>query len=241
MAAQAKPALSRDLGGGGSSSRGLSEASSPIGADRSPEVTRTLRDELGANGASREAEAQDKAPELSVRAVAALLLYFEQRYGRERLENLWRREGLGLTLAYLKVPTNYLSLRFLERLCDVLVRDSGDPQFCRKAGSFTATPEAIGFVFHAVKAFGSPRICYEKMIELSSTYNRVGSFVVEHIDDRQLTFSYQSSVLERNRNICELRMGQFASFPTIWNLPAAQVTELQCQILGAECCRYHVQ
>ena len=241
MAAQAKPALSRDRGGGGSSSPGLSEPSSPFGAEASPEVTWPPRDEFGADAASSQAEAQDKAPELSVRAVAALLLYFEQRYGRERLESVWRSEGLGLTLAYLKVPTNYLSLRFLEKLCDVLVRDSGDPQFCRKAGSFTATPEAIGFVFHAVKAFGSPRICYEKMIELSSTYNRVGSFMVEHIDDRQLTFSYQSSVPERNRNICELRMGQFASFPTIWKLPAAQVTELQCQILGAPSCRYHVK
>jgi hypothetical protein len=119
MAAQAKPALSRDRGGGGSSSRGLSEPTSPIGADRSPEVTRPPRDEFGADGASSGAEAKDKAPELSVRAVAALLLYFEQRYGRERLESVWRREGLGLTLAYLKVPTNYLSLRFLEKLCDI--------------------------------------------------------------------------------------------------------------------------
>ncbi len=183
----------------------------------------------------------DNAPELSVRAVSALLLYFERQYGRERLESLWRGESFGLSLDYLRTATNFVSLSFLEKLCNVLVRETGDAGFCRNAGLFTATPEAIGFAFYFLKAFGSPRICYEKMIELSTTYNRVGAFTVEQIDDRHLTFSYCSRQPEQNRNVCELRMGQFAGFPTVWNLPPASVSELQCQVMGADCCRYEIK
>ena len=33
-------------------------------------------------------------------------------------------------------------------------------------------------------------------------------------------------------------MSQFASVPTIWDLPPGAVMELQCQVRGADCCRY---
>ncbi len=250
MAAPAIPALSRDPRTAELPARELNEATP---AHELPEPTRLHGNEALPDPTSgwspEEGQSRavlkpgfvpDNAPELSVRAVSALLLYFQTQYGRERLENLWRRENLGLSLDYLAATTNFVSLNFLENLCELLVQETGDPRLCRKAGSFTARPEAIGFAFYAVKAFGSPRACYKKMIELSPTYNRVGEFSVEHIDDRRLTFTYRAHQPERNRNICELRMGQFASFPTIWNLPPAQVSELQCQVRGADCCRYHV-
>lgn len=180
------------------------------------------------------------APELSVRATSALLLYFEHQYGVSRLEELWSRQKIGLSLQYLKTPTNFMSLSFLEELCDLLVRESGDPKFTRTAGLFTAKPEAIGFAYYMLKAFGSPRICYQNLIELAPTYNRVGAFSIEVLDSTELVFTYASRQPERSRNICELRMGQFSSFPMIWGLPPAQVIELQCQVTGATCCRYHV-
>jgi signal transduction histidine kinase len=180
------------------------------------------------------------APELSVRATSALLLYFEHEYGLPRLEELWRREKISLSLQYLKTPSNYISLGFLEELCDLLVRESGDPKFTRTAGLFTARPEAIGFAYHMLKAFGSPRMCYEQMITLSSTYNRVGEFSIERLEEREFTFTYLSHERELSRNICELRMGQFSSFPMIWRLAPAHIEELQCQVNGAACCRYHM-
>ena len=179
-------------------------------------------------------------PELSVRATSALLLYFEHQYGKARLEDLWRREQIGQSLEYLKTPTNFISLSFLEELCDLLVRESADPKFTRTAGLLTAKPEAIGFAYYLLKAAGSPKICYQKTIELAPTYNRVGTFSIERLQTNELIFTYVSRVPERNRNICELRMGQFSSFPMIWGLPPAQVIELQCQLTGADCCRYHV-
>ncbi|HME90174.1 MAG TPA: ATP-binding protein, partial [Myxococcaceae bacterium] len=123
---------------------------------------------------------------------------------------------------------------------DLLVRESADPKFTRTAGLFTAKPEAIGFAYYLLKAAGSPKICYQKTVDLAPTYNRVGTFNIERLEGTELIFTYSSRVPERNRNICELRMGQFSSFPMIWGLPPAHVVELQCQVSGADCCRYHL-
>jgi len=185
-------------------------------------------------------EAPDNAPEVSVRTTSTLLLYFERTYGVERLQALWARNDIPLSLEYLRTHANYISLRFLERFSTLLMKESGDAHFMRNAGLFLATPEAMGFAYYLLRAFGSPRMCYLKTIELAPSYNRVGSFHVELLEQKQLVLTYSSKTPETNRNICELRMGQFASIPTIWGLLPAEVRESECQVLGAPACRYHL-
>ncbi len=182
----------------------------------------------------------DDAPELSVRAVSVLLLYFRKEYGEERLRQLWQKHGLGLSLDYVTTLTNFISFAFLERLVEALVTESGDPDFTRKAGRLAATPEAIGFLFHAVRTFGTARAVYVKTVELFPTLNRVGSFTIESMSSNHMVLAYRSKVTEHSRSLCEGRMAQFASVPTIWDLPPAQVMELQCQVRGADCCRYEL-
>jgi signal transduction histidine kinase len=184
----------------------------------------------------------DTAPDLSVRTTSAsLLLYFEHRYGSARLEDIWRRHSPSLSLNYLRTPTNFISQRFLESLTELLMKESGDTHFLRRAGLFLATPEALGFAYYMLRAFGSVPVCYRKTVELTPSYNRVGSFEITRMERGQMDLLYRSSVSEANRNICELRMGQFASFPTIWGLPPAEVQEDTCQVNGADACRYRVR
>ncbi|MEK6609176.1 MAG: ATP-binding protein [Myxococcota bacterium] len=183
----------------------------------------------------------DDAPEVCVRAMRMLLVYFERRYGRARLEALFEREKLSLSLDYLRVTSNYVSLRFIERLQDLFVAESGDPDFVRRAAMLTATPDALGFAYYLMKAFGSPRLCYEKSVEMAPTYNRVGAFTIEHIERSRMVLAYKSRLPERSRRFCEGRMAQFASFPTIWGLPPATVSESQCQWSGADRCLYHLE
>jgi signal transduction histidine kinase len=176
-----------------------------------------------------------------VRAVSVLLLYFEREHGRARLEQMWANKGLGLSLEYVSTMTNFVSMRFVERLIDGLIAESGDPAFMRKACMLTASPQALGFPFHILRTFGNPSQTYRKMVELQPTYNRVGSFTIEQLGPSAMELSYRSSVPESNRNLCEGRMAQFASIPTIWKRPPAEVVEYQCQVNGADCCRYNVR
>ncbi len=183
----------------------------------------------------------DDAPELGVRAVGVLLLYFEREYGRERLLEMWRRRGFSLSLEYVTTMTNFVSLNFIERIIDALITESGDPAFMRKAGMLTASPQALGFLFHILRTFGNPAQTYRKMVELQPTFNRAGAFTIEKLGFNSMELSYKSHIPESNRNLCEGRMAQFASIPTIWKRPPAEVVEYQCQINGADCCRYHVR
>jgi signal transduction histidine kinase len=183
----------------------------------------------------------DTAPELSVRVVGMVVLYFEQTYGQERLRALWEREHVSLSLEYLHTHSNFVSLHFTESLTAALIADSGDPEFIRKAMQLTATPEALGFAYHMLKALGTPRLCFRKMVDITPVYNRVGSFTIESLGDDTMTLCYQSRVPEPQRNFCIGRQEQFASVPTIWGLPRAEVVETQCQVLGAPSCRYELR
>ncbi|NMO20799.1 response regulator [Pyxidicoccus fallax] len=177
-------------------------------------------------------------PEISVRMLRALLLHYERTYGRARLERVWRREGLPLSLEYVETLTNFVSMHFTERLFEVLDRDSGDPDFITKAGRRIASPEAVGFLFYMMRATATPRSVYERALELDHTYNRVGGFRILQISDSWVKVQYFSRIRESNRNLCRARMANLSAFPTVWNLPLAEVKELQCQVEGAPCCEY---
>jgi signal transduction histidine kinase len=181
------------------------------------------------------------APELSVRVVVSILLEFERRFGRARLEALWQRERIPLPLSYLKTLTNFVSVAFVEEVVDLLIAESGDPNLVQAAMRLTATPEAIGFIYYIFKALGSPRSLYLKLFELAPTYNRVADFKVLSSTDRSAEVRYVSRVSERKRYFCEGRKVQFAAIATIWGIQPARVTESQCQVDGADSCHYLIE
>jgi signal transduction histidine kinase len=183
-------------------------------------------------------EKSEEAPELSVRVVAMILHHFRSTLGQERLQQFWQREGIHLPISHFEDHSNYVSLRFTERLTELLAKESGDRDFIRKAAMRASTPEVLGFMFHMVRAFATPQQSYVNVIRLAPTYNRVGSFTIRELSSDRMVLEYRSQVPEQNRNFCIGRMSQFASLPTIWNLPPADVREEGCQVEGAECCHY---
>jgi putative nucleotidyltransferase with HDIG domain len=167
-------------------------------------------------------------------------LYFEATYGRERLERVYASLKSNVPLEYALDTRNFISFEFLCRLVGAMAADSGDPQFARKCGLSLASPRALGFAYYMLRALGSPRLCYEETIRLSSSFNKVGVFTLDHLGDTQMVLRYRSRKPEPDRHLCEGRMGQFAAFPTIWGLPPATVVERQCQVHGAPECVYQL-
>lgn len=179
-------------------------------------------------------------PELGVRSLKVLLLYFVGKYGRERLERVWEDAKLPLPLAYVEDLSNYVSVAFLELLMDALLAASGDPDFLDKAGRHIATPEALGFPYYLLRGVGTPELAYRKTIELGPTYNRVGTFQIESQGPTHLTMTYASRVPEKDKKLCTMRKASYAAFPGIWGLPDARVIETQCLVDGAPSCRYEL-
>lgn len=181
---------------------------------------------------------EDLKPELSSRAISTFALYFENTYGRARLERAYARLGTNVPLEYALDAKNWVSFDFSQRLLKLLAEESEDPEFTRKAGYFTMSPRALGFLYYMLRAFGSPKMAYEKLIGLGPTFNRCGHFSVDELSTRHLILRYRSDREEGNRNLCQTRMAQFAALPTIWGLPPAEMKELQCQVNGAPECIY---
>jgi signal transduction histidine kinase len=186
------------------------------------------------------AEARWDTPEIGVRTFKSALVFFERQYGRERLEQLWKKEALPLSLEFTEDITAFVSLAFGERVLEALVTGAGDVRFLEKVARFAAGPEALGFAYYMLRGLGTPRLAYEKTVELGPNYNRVGQFTIERLTDTELALTYKSRVAERNRNVCIMRQATFAAMPGIWGLPDAAVKETQCQVLGAPCCRYEL-
>lgn len=184
------------------------------------------------------ARTQPFPPEISCRVAINLLLYFESRYGRKRLEEVLPRLESPLAIDELLDPRNFISFDFAARLLDILCEESGNPDFSRNSGRFLATPQSLGFAYYMLRALGSPRFAYAKAIEIGPSFNRAGSFTVEHLGAQRLKLRYTSHRTEKNRRLCEARMGQFAAFPTIWGLPEAEAVEHQCQVEGGDSCVY---
>lgn len=190
--------------------------------------------------ASPAPESRWDAPEIGVRTFKFALVFFERQYGRARLEQAWQEHALPLPLASTEDLTSFVSLAFGERLLEALIAAAGDSRFLEKAGRFAAGPESLGFAYHMLRGLGTPRLAYQKTVELGPNYNRVGRFTIDRITDTELALSYKSRVAERNRNVCIMRQATFAAMPSIWGLPDAEVKETQCQVLGADCCRYEL-
>ena len=182
----------------------------------------------------------DLAPEISCRATAMNALYFQDTYGRERLERVYAELRTDVPLDYLLDTKNFISFDFLCRFVDAIAADSGDTRFARKCGLTVATPRALGFAYYMLRALGTPRLTYEQTIRLSPTFNKVGAFTIDELTDRRLVLRYRSNKVEKNRHLCEGRQGQFSSFPTIWGLPPASIKERQCQVDGAADCVYQL-
>lgn len=178
-------------------------------------------------------------PEISARLLRTFLLFFEETHGRPAVEALWENpDALPLSLGYLENPRNFVSVEFLEVFLEKLIAASGDQTFPEKAGRRLVTPEALGFAFWLLRGVGTPLLAFRKSVEVAHTVNRVGQFTIEHATPTEMVLSYRG-VHERTKNPCRGRMANFAAFPTMWGLPLARVTELQCQVDGADCCRYH--
>jgi signal transduction histidine kinase len=179
-------------------------------------------------------------PEISTRTFTWVLSLYEQTKGRADLERVWEEEHMPLSLAHCEDTDNFVSLDFLERCLAMLVKRSANPRLITEAGRQSVSPAALGFAYYALRGLGSLQLAYRRTLEVAGTYNRVGSFTLEHIDAASLEVTYRSKRAERTTLVCEGRRATLAAFPTMWGLPEAAIKEVSCQVKGDDCCRYRL-
>ncbi|MBU0683631.1 MAG: hypothetical protein KJ864_05025 [Candidatus Omnitrophica bacterium] len=183
--------------------------------------------------------ADNTKTELNCRNTKPILLYFEEKYGREKLKDFIR--GTEMNLDYLENPNNWVSYSYYCGLLAKLVEYTSDPRAPFTAGLYTTRNECYGALANIVKRFGTPASTYKLIAEMTSRYSKLGMFNISNIRKNSctITTTYYEQ-FKQDKNNCLNVQGIFSSIPTFWNLPLAKVKELKCAALGDEVCEYEI-
>jgi putative nucleotidyltransferase with HDIG domain len=180
----------------------------------------------------------DVVAEISCRPIKCMVLTFRKLRGEEALVRSLAKAGVDLPLSFLEDENNWVSFALSQRILDQLSIDSGIDDFPRRAGLAIGTQEVLGLAYSLLKAFGSPKLVYQRIVDIGAQANRMGTFSILSLDQTHLKLEYRSKVVEPNRRFCEFRQGNLQSFPLIWGLPEAKAVETTCQARGDGCCSY---
>lgn len=177
-------------------------------------------------------------PHLSARAVKCILIYLESVLGEEATEDLVR--STGMEPDFLRDENNWVSYEYQHRLLQRCVEATGDPEAPFKAGTFAGSPQVLGALYLVLRPFGTPEMVYRALPDFIPRMSRTGSFSVDlRKGHARIDFRLKPQ-FRQNRSNCQNIQGQLAAVPTAWGLPLAEVRELECQVDGAEACRYEV-
>lgn len=181
------------------------------------------------------------APDVSCRATKSFISYCEDALGYAEFAAEYSKLNLPVGLDYWYDLRNFISLELLFDFVTPFhkILYERDPDYARKAGDYVIKPKTLGFLYYALKALGSPKLCFEKLIPAASAYNRVGKVSIEELTESKVVLRYESQKPEPNRIMCEHRKWQYAVLPRIW-VNDSSVRELGCQIKGDPACVYEI-
>ncbi len=177
-------------------------------------------------------------PELNARAVRGLTLYFEHRFGKSALQEVFKQTGLDPSA--LDSEHNWVAMAYRDKLLHAMTEYAKDPRFAFYAGCYTTNPEVIG-VAHAILAnFSSPKHLYKKLLDLAPHYNRVGKFTILELTDVSLTCLYEpiSNEYVDDEYGAAFRLGQLVAWPRLCRLPDADAEEKILEIDGRKVFHY---
>jgi serine/threonine-protein kinase len=145
--------------------------------------------------------------------------------------------------------------RALRAIAEVLGRDA-----IRHRGDWATHPEALGFLVRMLRASERPLDAYRYLAQNAREVTRVGSWEFDESPEpkskrkgsdhgARMTYrprpegeeSSDRADVEGEELLCDARAGELASFPRIWGLADAEVTQDACLAKGGDACVYTVR
>ncbi|MBN2040903.1 MAG: hypothetical protein JW864_12740 [Spirochaetes bacterium] len=188
----------------------------------------------------QELNPKDIKIELNVRAISHILKTFEADYGKDELAKFMERTGL--PVKYFDNEYNWVSYDYYFNLLEQLVKYTGDKETPYKYG--LNTPKYInswGIWKAVLTLIMSPAYIYKTIVFISPRFCKFCKYkIIEKSKNKIiLKLKYENNVRQNKLN-CENMRGQFASIPTLCDLPYAEVKELQCTAEGADSCVFEI-
>jgi signal transduction histidine kinase len=180
--------------------------------------------------------ASEARPELNAKILSALSRWVVKHHGKAKLDEI--AEASGLDPSRIEGSTLWLSVEQVERFHELareLVPD--DAAFLRACGEEFF--ESMGPVRYMVRALSVQQF-FEAAAKASKQLLRISHFEV--LDSQRASFRIQY-VTEKpeSRLLCLSRQAAWVYGPTMWGLPAAQLTEHACIAKGDPHCEYQLK
>jgi signal transduction histidine kinase len=178
--------------------------------------------------------------ELNVRTIRPFFSRFENLYGKKELMKLIERTEM--PLEYFNDENNWISFDYFNIILKLLVDYTGDPEIPYKFGLTAALNMSWGVMATMFKSFASCSLAYKTIISLSPRWAKTGNFKSLKLKKNKATIEYKlREDLKQNKYNCLSIQGSLASVPMYWNLPPAQINEIQCAVEGADSCIYELK
>jgi signal transduction histidine kinase len=151
--------------------------------------------------------------------------------------------ALGVSEETAKDAQPWFSLAFVEQMLERVAATAADPEVIERIGKTSLSARHLGFLYVFLRAFGSPEFTYGQLAKSTARFNKVGTFASEQLTAAQARLVYrpvEGAPRERTDYLCRIRQAHMAAIPTMFDLPAAQVTHPTCLLRGSDRCVYEI-
>jgi PAS domain S-box-containing protein len=165
--------------------------------------------------------------EISCRITRTLIMYVREMNGS--LGNLL--DGLDLDEAYLCDTNNWVSHEFLHILYARMVEILGDKNPVYKMALASKRFESLGLLNWIARLLGNPKLIYTQAPRYNSFLKGNGDVYIHETGDSWVVLEdrYHNSA-QKTRHDCDYTRGIIAGIPTLFDMPLAQVEEIECQV-----------
>jgi PAS domain S-box-containing protein len=179
----------------------------------------------------------ESAPLYNSRITKIYIQYLQKYYPEINVDSVLNE--LGIAKYEIEDPSHWFTQEQQDRLHEVLVTRTGNPNIARDAGRYATSSEGLGATKQYALGLMSPTAAYlliEKIYVLMSrgadvSAKKIGANQVE------ITANPRPGVTEKPYQ-CENRSGQFESVARLFTDKLAQVDHPSCVHKGDSCCRY---
>jgi len=150
-------------------------------------------------------------------------------------------DELGIAKYEIEDPAHWFTQEQQDRLHDVLVARTGNPNIAREAGRYATSSEGLGATKQYALGLMSPTAAYQFIEKIYILMSRGADVSAKKIGTNQveITTIPRPGVKEKPYQ-CENRTGQFESVARLFTDKFAQIDHPSCVHKGDSCCRYTI-
>jgi PAS domain S-box-containing protein len=179
----------------------------------------------------------DSAPLYNSRITKIYIQYLSRYYPDIDLDSIL--DEAGIARYEIEDPAHWFSQEKVDRLHDILVARTGNPNIARDAGRHAASSEGLGATKQYALGLMSPATTYLLIEKIHALMSRGADVSARKIGVNQveITTVPKTGVNEKPYQ-CENRRGQFESIARMFTDKFAQIDHPACVHKGDDCCRY---